>query len=219
MEGYITLLACMIGLPLLYWGIMQWYKADFEEEKNQKRKILTSLQEFVAIILSEAALIRIWFSMGKVSFANMIFELLYIMLVAMTVLCMTDLWEKIVPNKILLLLLPVFIIVLGIQGVCDINALIAEIPGIILGLLFCSMTFGLGYLLSRGSMGAGDVKLSLLMGLYMTGEYVVGAIVYGCLASAVYSVIQLLRKKLGRKDEIPFVPFLYLGLIIRYFVG
>ena len=68
-------------------------------------------------------------------------------------------------------------------------------------------------------MGAGDVKLSLLMGLYLSVEYVVGAIVYGCLVGAVYSIVQLLRKKLSRKDMIPFVPFLYAGLIIRYLIG
>ena len=41
----------------------------------------------------------------------------------------------------------------------------------------------------------------------------------GCIASAAYSLVQLARKKLSRKDTIPFVPFLYLGLIIRYLVG
>ncbi len=219
MEGYITLLACMLGLPLLYVGILRWYKPCFEELQNQRRKLMTTLPEYIVIILSEVALVRIWYVLGKATVTNTIFMLLYIILVALTVLCMTDLWEKIVPNKILLLLIPIFIIVIGIHGVRDANKLITEIPGIVLGLLFCAMTFGLGYLLSKGSMGAGDVKLALIMGLYMTGEYVVGAIVYGCLASAAYSMVQLLRKRLGRKDEIPFVPFLYLGLIIRYFVG
>ena len=70
-----------------------------------------------------------------------------------------------------------------------------------------------------GCLGAGDVKLALVMGLYLTGEYVVGAVFYGCIASAAYSLVQLARKKLSRKDTIPFVPFLYLGLIIRYLVG
>ena len=91
-------------------------------------------------------------------------------------------------------------------------------PSIVLGLLFCMISFGLGYLLSRGSMGAGDVKLSFVMGLYLTGEYVVGAVFYGCVAGAVFAVVQLLRRKLSRKDTIPFVPFLYLGLIIRYLI-
>ena len=93
------------------------------------------------------------------------------------------------------------------------------LPSVVLGVVFCALCFGIGYLLSKRTMGAGDVKLSLLMGLYLTGEYVVGAIVYGCLVGAIYSLIQLARKKVTRKDAIPFVPFLYAGLIIRYFIG
>lgn len=81
------------------------------------------------------------------------------------------------------------------------------------------ISFGLGYLLSHKNMGAGDVKLVLVMGLYLTGEYVVGAVLYGCIVGAIFSAVQLARKKLSRKDAIPFVPFLYIGLIIRYLIG
>ena len=90
------------------------------------------------------------------------------------------------------------------------------IPSIILGFLFCLISFGLGYLLSHGSMGAGDVKLSLIMGIYLTGNDIPGAIFYGCLIAAGYSIVQLLRKKISRKDRLPFVPFLYMGVVVRY---
>ena len=99
------------------------------------------------------------------------------------------------------------------------DRLLETLPSVVLGVIFCALCFGAGYVLSRKAMGAGDVKLSLVMGLYLTGAYVVGAIVYGCLAGAAYSITQLLRKKVTRKDSIPFVPFLYTGLIIRLLVG
>jgi prepilin signal peptidase PulO-like enzyme (type II secretory pathway) len=141
------------------------------------------------------------------------------MLVAMTILCMIDLWEKVVPNKILLVWLVVFIIIIGFQGLYDMDVVLSKLIPIGLGLLFCMLTFGLGYIISHGSMGAGDVKLLLIMGLFLTSEYVVESVLYGCIASALYSIVMLLRKKVTRKDEIPFVPFLYLGLIIRYLMG
>ena len=219
MEGYITLLAFVIGIPLIYYGGMQWYKPCFEQKCNKERKILATWQEYLMLILSEAALIRIWYVLGKASIFDMQFVLLYVILVAMSILCMTDYWETVVPNSILLILLMLFIIVVGLHAVRDMSVFYMALPSIILGFLFCALTFGLGYVISKGSMGAGDVKLSLIMGLYLTGEYVVATIVYGCLLSAVYSVVQLVRKRLNRKDEIPFVPFLYIGLIIKYFVG
>lgn len=219
MGTYMTLAAGMILMPLLYWGSMMLYRSSFQEEKNQNRTPLRSLPEIIVMSAAEIALVRIWYALGRCTITDMTFELLFVMLTAMTVLCMTDYWERVVPNRILLLLLLLFIIILGLQGVRDMSVVMSALPSVVLGLLFCMISFGLGYLISHRNMGAGDVKLALIMGLYLTGEYVVGAIFYGCVISAVFSVVQLSRKKLSRKDMIPFVPFLYAGLIARYLVG
>ena len=124
-----------------------------------------------------------------------------------------------VPNRILLVLTAVLILIVGGFSIADMNQVLKELPYLILGFLFCLIAFGMGYVLGRGSMGAGDVKLSLLMGFFLTSEYVVGAVLYGCIISAVYSLVQILRKKLSRKDTLPFVPFLYVGMIIRLMMG
>ena len=219
MESYITLAVGMFLMPFIYWGAMMMYRASFQEEENRNRKPFHSIQEIIVMAAAEAALVRIWRSLGGCVVTDLIFELLFVMLAAMTFFCMTDYWEKVVPNRMLLILLCVFIIILGLQGIRNADILMRALPSIILGLIFCAISFGLGYLLSHGNMGAGDVKLVLVMGLFLTGEYVVGAILYGCIVSALYSIIQLARKKLSRKDQIPFVPFLYIGVIIRYLIG
>lgn len=219
MAAYITLALGMILMPCLYWGAMMWYRASFQKAENRLRRPLCSVPEVAAMALAELALVRIWWSLGKCTGTNTTFQMLFCMLAGMTFFCMTDYWEQIVPNRMLLILLLLYGILLGWQGVRDLDALLWRLPSIVLGLLFCMLSFGLGYLISHGSMGAGDVKLALVMGLYLTGEYVVGAVLYGCIAGAVFSLVQLARKKLTRKDAIPFVPFLFLGLVIRYLVG
>lgn len=219
MREYITLAAAMLLMPCLYWGAMILYRSSFQEEKNRILKPLCSVPEAAVMLAAEAALVSVWFSLGKCGAENMTFELLYIMLTAMTFFCVTDFRERVVPNRILVLLLCLFVIILGLHGIKDMDAVIRILPSVVLGLVFCAISFGIGYLLSHGSMGAGDVKLVLVMGLYLTGEYVVGAVFYGCIISAAYSVIQLARKKLSRKDAIPFVPFLFAGVIIRYLIG
>ncbi len=216
---YVILMALAIGMPLIYVGVLQWYKDDFEEEKNKKRMLLRSLPELIAMSVSEVALIKIWYEYANGDIQPVMFALLYVVLVIMTILCMTDYWEKIVPNKILLLLLLLGFIVLGYQAVRDMNVVLKLLPSIILGVIFCMIAFGFTYLLSHGSLGSGDVKLAFLLGIFLTGEYVVGTVFYGCLASCIYSIVQLCRKKLSKKDAIPFVPFLYMGLIIIYLVG
>lgn len=219
MVTYLILFLLALGLPLLYWGALQWYKSDFEEEKNQNRKPLQSIPEIIAMVVSEIALIKIWYDYSNGSISGVILALLYTVLVVMTILCITDYWEKVVPNKILLMLILIGVIVIGIQGVLDMNVVIRMFPSMVLGLVFCAIAFGLTYIVSRGSMGSGDVKLAILLGIFLTGEYVVGTIFYGCLASALFSIVQMARKKLTRKDVLPFVPFLYIGLIITYLVG
>lgn len=219
MGAYITLAGGMVLIPCIYWGTMMLYRSSFREEKNQKRIPLHTIQEWIVLLSAEAALVRIWWSLEQCAATDMTFELLFVMLSAMTVLCMTDYWECVVPNRILLLLLFLFVILVGLQGVRDMDVVVRALPSILLGLIFCMISFGLGYLLSHKNMGAGDVKLVLVMGLYLTGEYVVGAVLYGCIVGAIFSAVQLARKKLSRKDAIPFVPFLYIGLIIRYLIG
>jgi len=183
------------------------------------RKPFRSLPEFLVLAASETAICRIGFCMYQQGSFSFLFLMLVLMLYGMSVFCMIDYWERIVPNRLLLLWLMLWIICMGIYSLYDMNAMLRHMFGVVLGLLFCMFSFGFCYLLSKGSMGAGDVKLSILMGIYMTGEYVVGAVLYACILSAAFSLFMLAAKKITRKTHIPFVPFLYLGVIIRYYIG
>ena len=213
------IIAGMILLPIIYTALLLWCRMDFKNPENRSGKPLHSLAETVVIAVSEAAVFRVWYMGGMEGFHDLQFTLLYVMLAGLTLFCVTDLREWVVPNKVLLLLLLLFVLILGVYGLADMDTVTEKLPAVVSGLLFTVICFGLGYLLSRKSMGAGDVKLALVMGLYMTGEYVVGAVLYGCLAGAAYAILQLTRKKLSRNDAIPFVPFLYMGTVIRYWMG
>ena len=50
-----------------------------------------------------------------------------------------------------------------------------------------------------------------------TMSAVLPAILYGSILAALFSLILMAAKKLGRKDTIPLVPFLYLGILIVLF--
>ncbi len=219
MKEYIGLALLIIALPLLYFVIMQWYKVRFEEEKNKNRKLLRSPWELAVLLFSEGALIRIWTLYRADQLTSVLFYLLYVVLVFMTVFCITDLWERVVPNRILLLLILFGFCVIALFAMRETDTVIHLLPSMVLGVLFCIITFGMTYIVSKGSLGSGDVKLAVLLGIFLTSDYVVGTVFYGCVISALFSIVQLLRKKLTRKDELPFVPFLYIGLIITYLIG
>jgi len=74
-------------------------------------------------------------------------------------------------------------------------------------------------IVSRGGMGAGDVKLMALIGFYLG---VVGALMtmfIGFILGGLIGVILILFRLRGRKDAIPFAPFLVVGALVEIFWG
>jgi leader peptidase (prepilin peptidase)/N-methyltransferase len=87
----------------------------------------------------------------------------------------------------------------------------------------CALAFmGLVYVLSRGGMGDGDVRLSPLLGAYLgwlnPGLVAVGLFM-GFLAGAIVGVAMMTQGRAGRKTAVPFGPFLALGTVVAVFVG
>lgn len=136
----------------------------------------------------------------------------------MSVAAITDQKGKIVPNRFLLFLLMVWAVIVGVGVMVDTangtELLFRALAGGIVG----GLIFLLCYLLSGKQLGAGDVKLAFVMGLYLTGQRIIGAIFYGVVFCCIYSLVQMCRKKLGLKDGVPLVPFLYLGTLITFFI-
>jgi leader peptidase (prepilin peptidase) / N-methyltransferase len=86
-----------------------------------------------------------------------------------------------------------------------------------------ALTFmGLLYVVSRGGMGDGDVRLSPLLGMYLGWlglGHVPAGLFLGFLFGAVVGVAGMIAGRSGRKTALPFGPFLALGTIVAVFVG
>lgn len=84
----------------------------------------------------------------------------------------------------------------------------------LLGAVTGGITLGLPYLLRKHDVGLGDVKLLAVCGL-MTGFPAIFYILARALFfMALYSIVQLIRKKLALHSQVPLVPFLFLGALI-----
>ena len=75
------------------------------------------------------------------------------------------------------------------------------------------------YFITRGGVGMGDVKLFFVAGLYLGSGGIMAVIVTTVFSSAVYSIVQLVRKKAKLKDEIAFAPFVWIGRILAMALG
>jgi leader peptidase (prepilin peptidase) / N-methyltransferase len=96
------------------------------------------------------------------------------------------------------------------------------------GILFNPLLAALGaalfffaiFALSRGrAMGFGDVKLALLMGLFLGWPNIAVALFAAFVLGAAVGVVLMLLKKKGMKSEIPFGPFLITGTFVALFWG
>ena len=79
--------------------------------------------------------------------------------------------------------------------------------------------FFLVAMLSRGGMGGGDIKLIAMIGAFLGWQAVLVTIFLSALLGACVGLSLILLKKKGRKDPVPFGPFLAMGGIIAMVWG
>ncbi len=74
-------------------------------------------------------------------------------------------------------------------------------------------------LVSRGGMGAGDMKLMLLIGFYVGLRGTAVVMMLGFTLGALTGLLLIILRRLTRKDALPFGPFLSLAALIEIFWG
>ena len=75
------------------------------------------------------------------------------------------------------------------------------------------------FLVSRGGMGAGDLKLMIMVGFFVGLQGVLLVLLAGFILGGIYGITMLLLKKLTRKDMVPFGPFLSLAVVVEVYWG
>ena len=138
----------------------------------------------------------------------------YVYVVGMGVLSTTDTFLHKVPNKILIILLLCWMAMVGITLFTNVYRAMEIVFFYGISAIIAGVIFFVTYFISQKKLGMGDVKLSFIMGLFLGNNLIIGALLYGTVLCCVFSVVQVIRKKLSLKDGVPLVPFLYLGSII-----
>jgi leader peptidase (prepilin peptidase)/N-methyltransferase len=90
------------------------------------------------------------------------------------------------------------------------NALLGAAAGFGLMLLI--------HLLTRGTLGAGDVKLAGVIGLLAGFPAVLTALLWGILLGGVAALVLILTKRAGRKTYIAYAPYLCLGALLTLYL-
>lgn len=156
-----------------------------------------------------------WLYVGYASIYLILFSLLIVMFVY-------DLRHKIIPNKtvfpfIFLSFLVTISNLLLFGNIFSWAALLDIFAGPIIALPFVLI-----WLFSKGRlMGFGDVKLMIGIGWMLGLSGGVFAVILAFWIGAIVGLAMMIfnKKKVGFKTEIPFAPFLILGILITFLFG
>lgn len=89
----------------------------------------------------------------------------------------------------------------------------------LIGLCVVSVPMLVIALFIPGGFGGGDIKLMAGCGLFLGWKNALFSFFIAAVIGGIYALILILRKKRGRKDHIPFGPFLCMGVAAAMFIG
>lgn len=170
-----------------------------------------------SVLLAGLAIPVFWFAAGWTGMESRSAPeeiLLLILLWGMAVLTITDLARKWIPNLFLLWMILLWTGVVCCAVIWNIHSGMEIALRSSAGALIAGSIFFLCYFFSGKHLGAGDVKLSFVMGLYLGGDRILTALLYGLLLCCAVSLLLYLMKKNTMKDGIPLAPFLYMGVLL-----
>lgn len=183
------------------------------EEHKSKKKFVASLIIFgiIAILLIGEF---IWLKYSVLKIIRNI-----VLLAGLFVTAWIDGESHRIPNKLLLMMCGFRMLLLVIECFAyfslSLTIVLSAFSGAVTGIII----FGICYLISRGGMGAGDVKLFAVIGFFTSIKSVMLIAFFSVCAAAVYSMAQLARKKINFKTAIPFGPFAVIGAIFTFALG
>lgn len=198
---------------------LAWRSALFEEPAGEQRQGETAPRPH-----ANTASVPVWHRVGLAASAGIsfsaaaaVFGATWQLPVALGILAWlalvaaVDLETRFIPNRLTypaILMAPPFILLW--PG--------ADAPASAVGALAGGGFFGLAYLLNRQGLGLGDVKLALVLGLYLGWRGTLVAVAAAVCLGGLAAVVALLCGR-SRKSAIPYGPMLAAGGAIGLLAG
>ena len=138
-------------------------------------------------------------------------------LAGLIVISFIDLDHQIIPNVITLPGIPLGLLTgFLFRDPPLLDRLIGTLAGA--GFLYLVLFYG-GVLYGQEAMGEGDLNLIAMVGAFLGWKAVIVTILVGCLVGSVLGLSLIALRRLGRRQHIPFGPFLSLGAVVALFWG
>lgn len=192
----------------------------FQGGACKKCKSKISWQYPVVELLAGLLFILIFYFFPPISVAAGVTTLFYLLITAiLLVIVVYDIRHKIIPNTLAYTFAVIAFIHLFISP--DLSFQIPTVLNLLSGVIV-ALPFAALWLVSKGTwMGLGDAKLALGIGWALGLLPAISAIVLAFWIGAIVSVIWMfiVFRKIKARYEIPFGPYLILGMYIVIFTG
>lgn len=134
-----------------------------------------------------------------------------VLIIILGYIAIKDLREMIVPNKALIALLLVGLINLCVN-VIDVEKITYSF--LVSSFIFCGL-----YYLGKNIIGAGDVKLVMVLSLWLEFPHNLLAWWIAFTLGGLTGIFLMIMRKYKFKAKIPFAPMLIMGMLLSYFYG
>lgn len=174
----------------------------------------------VELALSVLFVISYWYWPVSVEGQGLFTFVLWILfLVGFLALTVYDLRWFLLPNKIVFPLIGLAVV--QVVAACIYESSFQPIVPAAVGILVVAGIFYLLFQVSRGMwIGGGDVKLGIVLGALAGGLVEAFLLLFiASVAGMLASVPLLIQGKVHRKTQLPFGPFLIVGVIVVYLFG
>lgn len=185
-----------------------WLKEGLHEKKFRRYLFVEVL--VIALLVAEFHML----SYGILKIIRYV-----ILLLGLFMISYVDRKKKIIANKNLLELLGIRCILLILEWIMFPEVGLGLLFSAGIGMLLGGGIFLLAYIISRGGIGAGDVKLLAVVGSYVGSGSIFAVVFLTVVAAAIYGIVMLLLKKIKLKEEMPFAPFVLIGTILVMALG
>lgn len=128
------------------------------------------------------------------------------------VILVSDLAYMLIPNKVLLFFLPFLAFMRFFE---PLEPWWDSLVGAIAGLVIIALVI----MISKGGMGAGDMKLFGVLGIVLGLQGTLLAFFLSCILGAIVGLLLIVLKVIDRKQPVPFGPYIVLASLITYFYG
>lgn len=128
------------------------------------------------------------------------------------IIFVSDITYMIIPNKVLLFFLPIFIV---IRLIYPLDPWWSSFLGA--GIMFIIIAAII--MISNRGMGGGDLKLFSLLGFILGIKQVLLIFLLSCLLGALIGLLLMALGKISKKEPMPFGPYIVVATIFTYFQG